>query len=90
MNKRKVANLKSMVSIHCATSLGHFTINEFSLNICHYSKRAKTCHIATSCVRDYDATTASARHMLETGSLNWLQFSEFLRTSCLTLTSLHK
>ena len=29
---------------------------------------------ATSCVRDQDATTAPARHMWETGSLNWAQF----------------
>ena len=29
---------------------------------------------ATSCVRDQDATTAPARHMWETGSLNWTQF----------------
>ena len=39
-------------------------------NICHYSKRARTCQPTTSCVRDQDATTAPARHMLETGSLN--------------------
>ena len=49
--------------------------SEFSdKNICHYSKRARTCHPATSCVRDQDATTASARHMWETGSLNQAQF----------------
>ena len=49
--------------------------SEFSdKNICHYSKRAQTCHPATSCVRDRDATTASARHMWETGSLNQAQF----------------
>ena len=48
---------------------------EFSdKNICYYSKRAWTCHPATSCVRDQDATTVPARYMLETGSLNWLQF----------------
>ena len=53
---------------------------EFSLNvftafaefsdkyICHYSKRARTCHTATSCVRDQEATTVPARHMWETGS----------------------
>ena len=28
----------------------------------------------TSCVRDQDATTGPARHMWETGSLNWSQF----------------
>ena len=43
-------------------------------NICHYCKRAQTCHSATPCVRDQDATTALARHMWETGSLNWVQF----------------
>ena len=43
-------------------------------NICHYSKRAWTWNPATSCVRDQDATTAQARHMWETGSLNWAQF----------------
>ena len=58
-------------------------------NICHCSKRARTCHPATFCVRDQDATTVPARHMWETGSLNWAQlmlqwfirfpeFSEFL------------
>ena len=60
-----------------------FHIYEFSLNvfaefsdknICHYSKRVQTCHPATSCVRDHDATTAPARHMWETGSLNWALF----------------
>ena len=29
---------------------------------------------AISCIRDQDATTVLARHMLETGSLNWPQF----------------
>ena len=29
---------------------------------------------ATSCIRDQDATTAPARHVWETGSLNWAQF----------------
>ena len=33
---------------------------EFSDN-CHYSKRARTCHTVTSCVRDQDATTV--QHM---------------------------
>ena len=48
---------------------------EFSdKNICHYSKRAQTCHTATSCVRDQDATTVPARHVWKTGSLNWAQF----------------
>ena len=43
-------------------------------NICHYCKGAQNCHPATSCVRDQDATTVSARHMWETGSLNWSHF----------------
>ena len=43
-------------------------------NICHYSKKAWTCHPATSCVRDQDATPVSAWHMWDTGSLNWAQF----------------
>ena len=34
-------------------------------------KKLKT---ATSCVRDQDATTAPARHMWDTRSLNWTQF----------------
>ena len=43
-------------------SLNVFT--EFSdKNICHYSKRARTCHPVTSCVRDQDATTVPARYM---------------------------
>ena len=37
---------------------------EFSdKNICHYSKRARTRHTATSCVRDQNVNTAPARHM---------------------------
>ena len=57
-------------------SLNVFTeFTEFiDKNICHYSKRTRTCHPATSCVRDQDATTAPARHIWETGSLNWPQF----------------
>ena len=43
-------------------------------NICHYSKKAQTCHPATSCVTDQDAITGPARHMWETGSLNWAHF----------------
>ena len=57
-------------------SLNVFTeFSEFSdKNICHYSKRARTCHPATSCVRNQDATTMPVKHMWETESLNWLQF----------------
>ena len=50
-----------------------YVFTEFAENICHYSKRAWTCHSATSCVIPWDATTAPARHMLYTGSLNWAQ-----------------
>ena len=50
-------------------------LTEFSDKyICHYSKRARTCHPATSRVRDQDATTVPARHMRETVSLNLVQF----------------
>ena len=54
-------------------SLNGFTeFAEFSdKNVCYYSKRAWTCHPATSCVRDQDATTAPARHRWEAASLNW-------------------
>ena len=42
------------------------TYLEFFLKIiCHYSKRARTCHPATSCVRDQASTTVPARHMWE-------------------------
>ena len=54
-----------------SVNLKPILIFEFSLNvqkfsdknIRHYSKRAQTCHSATSCVRDQHATTAPARHM---------------------------
>ena len=39
---------------------------EFSdKNICNYSKRSRSCHPGTSCVRDQDdrSTTVSTRHM---------------------------
>ena len=71
---------------------------EFSdKNICHYSKRAKPASPATSCVRDQDATTAPARHMLETGSLNWakfilqwfISFPEFIEFAEFNESSLH-
>ena len=39
-------------------------------NICHYSKKVRTGHF---CEGNQDATTASARHMWETGSLNRTQ-----------------
>ena len=57
-------------------SLNVFTeFAEFSeKNICHYSKRVQTCHPATSCVRDQNATTVPARHMWEARSLNWAKF----------------
>ena len=44
----------------CFTEFAEFS----DKNICHYSKRARICHITASCVRDQDVTTAPARHML--------------------------
>ena len=63
----------------------HYWSFEFFLNVFHWIqriqwqkiydiRRTRTSHTATSCVRDQDATTAPARHMWETGSLNWAQF----------------
>ena len=42
-----------------------WSLVEFSLNVFteFAEKRTQTCHPATSCVRDQDATTAPARHM---------------------------
>ena len=58
------------VHIDLVTLILEFFLNiftEFSefrdKNIWHYSKRSRTRHPATSCVRDQDATTAPARHM---------------------------
>ena len=74
------------VTGHMAVNCVKSTIIQFSLDVftefdeCsdknsnHYIKRARTCHSAAPCVRDQDATTVPARHVLETGSLNWLQF----------------
>ena len=42
----------------CRTEFAEFS----DKNICHYSKRARTYRIATSCVRDQDATKAPATH----------------------------
>ena len=55
-------------------------------NICHYSKRVRTCNPSISCARDQDANTATAGHVWETGSLNWAQFmlQWFIRFSKLT------
>ena len=55
--------------------------------ICQCSKRAQTCHSATCCVRVQDATTAPARHMWETGSLNQAQF--MLQWLSISLNSLN-
>ena len=57
---------------------------EFSdKNICHYSKRARTCHPATFGVTDQNATTP--RHMWETGSefAGLRKFAEFSESSAL-------
>ena len=48
------------VSLNSATKIFNITV--------------KGLELAISCVRDQHATTAPVRHMLETGSLNWLQF----------------
>ena len=52
-------------------SILEFFIEFPDKNICHYSKGLEP---VTSCVRGQDATTATARHMWEAGSLNWAQF----------------
>ena len=79
--------LISATAIYLFTTSAH-VMNpfEFSLNVftefaeftdknrSHYNKGARTCHPATSCVRDQDATTSPVRHMWVTESLNWLQF----------------
>ena len=64
--------IRSILSHTIEFFLNVFT--EFSDKNGHYSKRVRTCHSATSCVRVQDATTVPARHMWETGSLNWAQF----------------
>ena len=62
INRRKTKG-----NVSCVRTI-KFSLNVFSefsvsdKNICHYSKRAQTCHPGTSCVRDQDATTASARN----------------------------
>ena len=61
----------------CRNSIEFYlnVFTEFSdKNVCHHSKRVRTCHPATSCVRDQDVTTVPARYMWKTGSLNWNQF----------------
>ena len=68
---------------------------EFFLNVFHWIQglkiydinRTRTCHPATSCVRDQHDTTAPARHMWETGSLNQAQF--MLHWSSVSLNSLN-
>ena len=52
-----------------------FSLNSLSSVTKMYDiKRTRTCHPATSCVRNQHATTVPARHMWEIGSLNWIQF----------------
>ena len=57
-----------------------FNLFEFSLNIFNELSdknifiTVKCYEHATSCVRDENTNTAPARHTLESGSLNWLQF----------------
>ena len=69
-NGLKATKIKASIEFSLTAEFNEFSVK----NICHYNKRAQTCHPTTSCVRDQDATTAPARHMWETGSLNWPQF----------------
>ena len=56
--------LGNLVTIEFSLINGFTESDEFSdKNICHYSKRARTYHLNTSCVRDQDVTTVPARHM---------------------------
>ena len=71
-NNYKVCCRDSWVFLNVFTGFAEFS--DKYMYICHYSKRDGTCHPATSSTRDQDATTASARHMWRTGSLNWAQF----------------
>ena len=94
-SRLKNINLKLQTSIYfslncfcfMSTSI-EFSINVFTefsdKNICHYRHRALTYHPATSCVRDQDTTTAPARHLWETGSLNWVlfEFYIYIFTNC--------
>ena len=45
--------------------------NSVTRYYCHYSKRARTCHIL---YKRPDAKTAPARHVWERGSSNWAKF----------------
>ena len=69
-------NLDHTIAVHIThwinypCNLFEFSLNVFAefagfsdKNICHYSKRARTCHPVTSCVRGQDATTVHARYM---------------------------
>ena len=49
-----------------------FSVNSGAKRMCHFT--VKGFEPATLCVRNQDATTASARHMWEAESLNCLQF----------------
>ena len=53
------------VAVSVEFSLNVFNeLVEFSdKNICHYSKATATCHLAISCVRDQNVTTAVGRYM---------------------------
>ena len=55
-----------MAVISMEFSLNVFTeFVEFSdKNICHYRKRTQTCHPATSCIREKDATTVPGGHRI--------------------------
>ena len=97
----KTFTFNKIQTLKCTTE-GPFircaNVIEFSLNVFHWIqqiqwlniydiKRTRTCHPATSCVRDQHDTTAPARHMWDTGSLNQAQF--MFHWSSVSLNSLN-
>ena len=76
---------RSFLSCNCDPLV--FFLNAFSeFSNKKFVIRARTCHSATSCVRDQHATPEPARHMWETGSLNQAKF--MLHWSSVSLNSL--
>ena len=61
----------------------------FTWSIWFFPKCFQTCHPTTSCVRVQDATTAPARHMWKTRSLNWPKFMLLWLDSLKSLKSLN-
>ena len=67
-----------IISSWCKPAVMEFFLNVFT-EFSKFSDKKFTITVkglvpATSCIRDQDATTVPARHMWETGSLNWAQF----------------